>query len=180
MQLEQKHWIPVLAILGLLIAAMVVYKGLSDNGPPKLNFKNNLRAQDSLRSQFMPVINGNDSLRVRSFPNKIVILDFWAAYAVSFSPKEHRQLAQLKHAYPDDVAILAADVEDKPQAAKKYIRRHNYPFHYVDGTKLFNRFQISRIPTQLVFLPGGHLQSIFTGTADSTRMDSLRAILKKY
>lgn len=178
MKLDEKYFVPFLAIVAVATALIIVFFTISNRQGREETFKKNIVTQDSLRQQQMPVFESTDSLSVSSFPNCFVILDFWASWTESFSREAHRQLAILKQQYPDKVEVIAAVVEDTPENTREFIEQYNYPFHYVDGTAVFNRFEVPGVPTQLVYKPGGKLTSIFTGYADSTRLDSLQMLLK--
>lgn len=177
MKLDEKYFVPFLGVVAVGAALIIVFFTISNKQGREETFKKNIVAQDSLRYQPMPVFDAADSLSVSSFSNQFVILDFWASWTESFSREAHRQLAQLKKQYPDRVEIIAAVVEDTPKNTREFIDRHDYPFNYVNGTAVFNRFHVPGVPTQLVYKPGAELSSIFTGYADSTRMDSLQTLL---
>ncbi len=177
MQLDEKYFVPFLAVVAIFTAGLILFFTVSNRESKERAFKEQITAQDSLKLVKMPVISGDGSLGVSSFPNSYVVVDFWATWTSSFSEQAHKQLADLRKMYPDNLEVIAAVVEDKDNNVKEYISRFNYPFHFVDGTKPFNKFDVPGVPTQLVYAPGGELQSIFTGYADSVRYDSLRTII---
>jgi thiol-disulfide isomerase/thioredoxin len=177
MKLDEKYFVPFLAIVALGAALLIVFFTVSGQQSREQAFKNKMSAQDSLKFAYMPALSGNDSLRVQSFPNSFVIVDFWATWTSSFSRQAHLQLSRLKQQYPGRLEVIAAVVEDKDENVNDYINRFEYSFDYVNGTRLFNRFGVPGVPTQLVYAPGGRLHSIFTGSSDSTRMDSLQRII---
>lgn len=177
MKLDEKYFIPFLVVVAIMAAVLIALFTANNRTEKEQAFKRSITAQDSLKLQFMPVVKSSDSLRVALYPDKFVVLDFWATWTASFSRGAHQQLAELKDLYPDNLEVLAAVVQDKPEKVEEYINRHKFPFHYVNGTKVFHRFNVGGVPTQLIYQPGGQLHSIFTGYADSTRMDSLKKII---
>jgi thiol:disulfide interchange protein len=177
MKLDEKYFIPFIAIIAIMAALIIVFFTISNREGKEQAFRKSIVSQDSLSQQLMPTLNGADSLGISSFPNHYVVLDFWATWTASFSRQAHLQLLELKEQNPERLQVLAAVVQDKPENVKEYINRYDYPFHYVDGTEVFNRFKVPGVPTQLVYTPAGKLHSIFTGRADSTRMDSLKKII---
>lgn len=177
MKLDEKYFVPFLAIVAIVTALLILFFTISSKENREQVFKERLAEQDSLKYAYMPTIEGADSLGVQSFPDSYIIIDFWATWTSSFSERAHRQLSELHETYPERVEIIAAVVEDKKENVKEYVVRYNYPFHYVNGTKTFNKFQLPGVPTQLVYAPSGTLQSIFTGYADSARYDSLRSMI---
>lgn len=178
MKLDEKYFVPFIAIVGVVAALIIVFFTVSNRQGREEAFKESITEQDSLRYQRMPVLNSTDSLSISSFSDQFVILDFWASWTESFSRQSHRQLANLKEQYPGKVEVIAAVVRDKPEKAREYINRYDYPFHFVEGTAVFNGFNVPGVPTQLVYRPDGTLSSIFTGYADSTRMDSLQTLIR--
>lgn len=178
MKLDEKYFVPFIAIVAAVTALIIAFFTVSNRQGREEAFKESMAAQDSLRYQSMPVLNSTDSLSISSFSDQFVILDFWASWTESFSRQSHRQLADLKEQYPDQIEIIAAVVQDKPENIQEYINRYNYPFHYVEGTVVFNGFNVPGVPTQLIYRPDGTLSSIFTGYADSTRMDSLQTLMR--
>lgn len=177
MKLDEKYFIPFLAILAVVSALLIVFFTVNSREGREQAFRKKMARQDSLRFASFPVIGSQDSLGVHSYPNSYVVIDFWATWTSSFSEGAHRQLARLKKQHPERLEVIAAVVEDKRQRVQQYIDRYRYPFHYVNGTRVFNHFGVPGVPTQLVYRPGGTLHSIFSGYADSTRLDSLQTIL---
>lgn len=187
MKLDEKYFIPFIGIIAVVAALLIVYYTVSNREGREQAFRQEMSRQDSLRFAYFPVIgpsgrdpdhsNDRDSVSVASFTDTYVIIDFWATWTASFSEDAHEQLARLKEQYPGRVEILAAVVEDKAENVRKYRQRHDYPFRYVDGTGPFNKYGLPGVPTQLVYAPGGQLHSIFSGYADSLRMDSLQTII---
>lgn len=177
MKLDEKYFVPFLAVVAVAAALIIVFFTISNRQGREEAFQKNITAQDSLRYQPMAILGSADSVSITSFPNRFVVLDFWASWTESFSRQAHKQLAQLKQQYPDKVEIIAAVVQDTPENTLEFIERYNYPFHYVEGTSVFTGFNVPGVPTQLVYKPGGRLVSIFTGYADSTRMDSLQTLI---
>ncbi len=178
MKIDTKYFIPFIIIVAVVSALLIAYFTVHVRQERQQAFLERITAQDSLKFQMMPVLAGDDSLGVQSFKNSYVVLDFWATWTASFSEKAHEQLAKLKNKYSQRLEILAAVVQDKPKKVKAYIERFDYPFHYVRGTKVFEKFALPGVPTQLVYSPQGELISIFTGRADAARLDSLNKILR--
>lgn len=177
MQIDNKYFIPFVLIVAVVSAILVAFFTIHIRQTRHQNFIQQIKAQDSLKYAMMPVIASRDSVGVHSFQNKVVVLDFWATWTATFSEKAHEQLAGLIEKYPHKLVVIAAVVQDKPEKVKKYISQFNYPFRYVNGTAVFEKFDLPGVPTQLVYSAGGGLISIFTGRADAARLDSLNKIL---
>lgn len=176
MKLDQKYFIPFLAVVAIVTALLITFFTISSQKGQREVFRNYILKQDSLSTEQMPQLKESDSLSVSDFPNKFVVLDFWATWS-NFSEDAHYQLDELVRQYPDTLEIIAAVVEDQKEKIDAYIGRHNFPFHYVDGTTVFNKYNIPGMPTEIVYSPDGRIIDIFFGYSDSTQYDSLRTLL---
>lgn len=176
MKLDQKYFIPFLAVVAIVTALLITFFTISSQKGQREVFRNYILKQDSLNTEQMPQLKESDSLSVSDFQNKFVVLDFWATWS-NFSEDAHYQLDELVRQYPDTLEIIAAVVEDQQEKIDAYIGRHNFPFHYVDGTDVFNKYSIPGMPTEIVYSPDGKIIDIFFGYSDSTQYDSLRTLL---
>jgi thiol-disulfide isomerase/thioredoxin len=177
MRLDNKYFVPFIVVAALVTAVLIAYFTVSSQMSLRTSFRHRILVQDTLRHEAFPVLDGSDSLKVTDFNGKYVVLDFWATWS-NFSQDSHEQLAQLASANPEDVEVLAAVVEDKRQEVSNYIRLNDFPFRFVNGTAVFNKYRVPGLPTQLVYSPDGELVSIFFGYSDSTQYDSLRTLIR--
>lgn len=178
MKLDNKYFIPFIIIVALVSAILLAYFTIHVRQQRHDAFISRIAETDSIKFAMMPVLGNGDSVSVQSINDSYVVLDFWATWTASFSEKAHKQLAGLIEKYPQKLEVIAAVVKDKPEKVKNYIQRFNYPFHYVKGTAVFEKYGLPGVPTQLVYSPDGQLISIFTGRADAARLDSLTHILR--
>lgn len=176
MKLDPKYFPPFLIIVALAAALLITYFTMSSQQGQREAFKEYIFEQDSLQTAYMPVWEGEDSLGVESYQNRYVILDFWATWS-NFSEEIHTELQKLVREYPDQVVVLAAVVKDRPDKVNAYIQRHDFPFEYVHGTLVFNRFRLPGLPTRFVFSPSGELLNVHFGASEAAQYDSLRILL---
>ncbi len=177
MKLKQKYFIPFLAIGALLTALLITYFTISSQNAERQAFRKAIVRQDSLKTEFMSRLEGSDSLSVRSFAGKYVVLDFWATWS-NFSEEVHRDLAALKQKYPDKLEVVAAVVKDRRDKVRSYVQNHDYPFVFVDGGRIFNRYGFPGIPVELVYTPEGEIKQVFFGYSGPAHFDSLKTILE--
>lgn len=177
MQLDNKYFVPFVIIVAVVSAILLAFFTIYVRQERHQKFMQHVAEQDSIKFAPMPVLDGGDSLSVQSFKGRYVVLDFWATWTAAFSKKAHKQLAGLMAKFPQKLEVIAAVVQDKPRKVKNYINQFDYPFHYVKGTAVFEKFDLPGVPTQLVYSPDGQLISIFTGRSDAARLDSLNKIL---
>lgn len=176
MKLDQKYFVPFLAIVAIITAVLITFFTISSQKGQRQAFREYIISQDSLKREKMPVLSSTDSLSVRSFSGKYVILDFWATWS-NFSEDIHLQLAGLARQYPDSLEVIAALVQDKQEEADRYIKRHNFPFHFVDGTTVFNKYNVPGMPTELLYDRRGTLVEVFFGHTNFTKFDRLRTLM---
>lgn len=176
MRIDPKYFNLFLVIVGgiaAIIIALYTYWNLT--GDERI-FKERMLAQDSLRTVYWQQVASDDSLRIADYRGDFVILDFWIRRSGP-SVASQEQLAELKREYGDRVTVIAASVGQQEEDVRAYMREYDYPFLFVSGSRHFASFDVPAIPAQLVYEPEGDLHSIFIGYRDSSRYDSLRAII---
>lgn len=177
MKIDTKYFIPFVFTAAVASAIIIGYFTIQVRQERRQTFRKRLTSQDSIEYAMMPIYFGSDSLSVQSFEDSFVVLDFWATWTAVFSKTAQKQLAKLKRMYPQKLEVIVAVVQDKPKKVRSFLKRHNYPFHYVKGTKVFEEYSLPGVPIQLVYSPEGELVSIFTGRAEPARLDSLKEII---
>lgn len=176
MKLDQKYFVPFLAVMAIITALLITFFTISSQKGQRQAFREAILQQDSLRIQKMPLLDSSDSLSVSDFEGKFVILDFWATWS-NFSEDVHEQLFTLKQQHKDTLEVIAAVVEDRPEKTEAYISRHQFPFHYVEGTLVFNKFGIPGMPTEVIYNPEGRIIEVLFGSTDAARFDSLSTLM---
>lgn len=174
MRIDPKYFNQFLLIIAIIAAGLITFFMLNNRSNEKSQFKDRMFAQDSLRSVSWSQIQRDDSLHISDFEGSFVVLDFWSNWT-NASLESHKQLAQLKNKFPDTLEILAAAVRLKPNETISYIEKHNFPFHFVEGTQHFSGFNIPGLPAQLIYNPQGQLQNVYLGYQNDSQYDSLRA-----
>lgn len=177
MKLDNKYFVPFIVISAVIFSLFLAWFTIQTRRERQQAFIQHINQKDSLKYVMMPAYIKGDSLSVQSFNDKYVMLDFWATWTAAFSKKSHEQLGRLVEKYPNKLEVIVAVVQDKPKKVKDYIQQHRYAFHYVRGTKVFEKFGLPGVPTLLFYSPEGELLSIFTGRADAARLDSLKTML---
>lgn len=176
MKLDQKYFVPFLAVAAILTAILITFFTISSQKGQRQVFRDFVMQQDTLRYEKMPLLNEEDSLSVSDFKGKFVILDFWATWS-NFSEDVHFQISELARQHADTLQVIAGVVEDRQEKIDAYIERHDYPFLFVEGTTVFNKYDIPGMPTEIVYNPEGEIIDVFFGYPDSTQFDSLRILL---
>ncbi len=177
MKLDQKYFVPFLAIAAVITALLITFFTISSQKGQRQVFRSYIMQQDSLRFEKMPVLYESDSLSVSDLKGKFVILDFWATWS-NFSEDVHLQISELVKQHPDTLKVIAAVVEDRQEKIDEYIKRHDFPFHFVEGTAIFNKYGVPGMPTEIIYNPEGDIMDVFFGYSDSTQYDSLRTLIK--
>lgn len=179
MKLDQKYFVPFLAVMAVVTALLIAFFTVSSQKGQREAFRQAIMQQDSLRNEYMPYIESNDSLRVSSLTenNKYVVLDFWATWS-NYSVEVHRELTQLVGEYPERLEVIAAVVKDQPDKISAYLERYNFPFHFVHGTTVFNKYQVPGMPTEIIYSPQGIIVDVYFGYSDSTQYNRLRTLIE--
>ncbi|MDZ7715445.1 MAG: TlpA disulfide reductase family protein [Balneolaceae bacterium] len=176
MKLDPKYFIPFLAIVAIATALIITFFTISSQKGQRQAFERAIMQQDSLKMEQMKLLNADSTISVKQFEGKFVLLDFWATWS-NFSEGAHVQVAEILKLHPDTLHIIAAVVEDKGEKVISYIERNKFPFDFVNGTRVFNQYQVPGLPTQLLYNPSGEIIDVYFGSADSTQYDSLRLLL---
>lgn len=176
MRIDPKYFIPFIIIVAIFAALLITYYTISSQQERREAFQERIVTQDTLQTEKMPVLNARDSLSVSDFQGQYVVLDFWATWS-NTTEESHSQLADVAEANKDKLSVLAAVVEDQKDKVSAYMQDHNFPFHFVHGSGVFNQYEVPGVPTQLVYDPEGELISIFYGYRNSMQYDSLRTLL---
>lgn len=177
MRLDPKYFIPFMIVVALVGALLIALFTMHSQQSRRQDFHKRIMAQDSLRHEPLPEFGGSGSLNVADFKGKFVVLDFWSTWS-NFSEDSHEELAKVAEAYGDTLRVVAAVVADREEDVASYIRRHEFPFRYVVGTAVFNKYGVPGVPTQLVYNPDNQLVSVFFGYTDPSRYDSLRTLIR--
>lgn len=176
MKLDQKYFIPFLAVAAVITALLITFFTISSQKGQRQAFRNFIMQQDTLKLEKMPVLHEQDSISVSDLKGKFVILDFWATWS-NFSEDIHFQISELAEQHSDTLKVIAGVVEDRQEKIDAYIERHNFPFYFVDGTAVFNKYDIPGMPTEIIYSPEGKIIDVLFGHSDSTQFDSLRTLL---
>lgn len=176
MRIDPKYFSTFLLIIALVGAGLIALFTLKNRSNEKEAFKKRMFAQDSLQSMYWPKVQGDDSLRISDFRGDFLVVDFWANWSGA-SEKSHQQLAVLKKEFPDTLEVIAASVGLSKKEVVSYIKKHNFPFLFVAGSKYFSTFNIPGLPAQLIYNPKGELEHVFLGYKNASRYDSLRALI---
>ena len=176
MKLDPKYFIPFLAVVAVATALIITFFTISSQKGQRQAFKTAIMQQDSLKTEPMSLLNADSTISVQQFEGKFVLLDFWSTWS-NFSENAHVQIAEIVENHPDTLKVIAALVEDRETEVSSYIDRNNFPFDFTDGTKVFNKYGVPGLPTQLLYDPSGKIIDVYFGSVDSTKYDSLRTLL---
>lgn len=177
MKIDPKYFNTFLVIVAVIAAILIAVFTLKNRSNEKQAFQNRIvQVQDSLSTVYWRKVQESDSLQIADFKNKFVILDFWANWSAS-TKKSHQQLSRLKSEFPDTLEIIAAEVGLTKKETEDYIKKNNFPFHFVAGAKQFKDFRVPGLPAEIIFTPKGDISATFLGFSKS-RYDSLRAIIR--
>jgi len=177
MRLDPKYFNVFLLIVAICAAILIAFFILNNRSTGEAAFKEQMFANDSLQTVYWRNVQGDDSLRIADFRGDFVVLNFWANWS-DVSLKSQKRLAQLQTQHADTLEVIAAAVGLTKQEATQYIADHDFPFHFVAGSRQFSDFSVPGLPAQLIYNPDGKLQRIFLGYQNQSQYDSLRALIE--
>lgn len=176
MRIAPKYFNVFLVIVAIIAATLIAVFTLSNRSSEKSDFQQRIFSQDSLKTQWFSKVQQDDSLQVQDFEGQFVVLDFWSDWS-DVSEESHKQLAKIKQQYPDKLQVIAASVNLLHSDVKSYIREHQFPFQFVEGSQQFSDFNIPGLPAQMMYGRDGELQHVFLGYTGDSQYDSLRVLI---
>lgn len=176
MKIDPKYFSTFLLIMAVIAAGLIAFFTLKNRSNEMEAFKKRMMEQDSLQMVYWHKVQEEDSLRLSDFRGKYVVVNFWSNWSGS-TERTHRKLSALKHTYTDSLAVIAAAVGLRKGEAVSYIEKHNFPFHFVAGSKQFSDFNIPGLPAQLIYNPRGGLEDASLGYQNVSQYDSLRTLI---
>lgn len=176
MKIDPKYFNLFLLIVAVAAAILIALFTLKNRSNEKTAFKERMFSNDSLQTVSWKVVNRDDSLRISDFKGSYLVLSFWANGSKA-SLESQRELARLKAEYGDSLNVIAAGVGLQKQEAVNYIEDHDFPFHFVAGSRQFSAFGVPGLPAQLIYNQKGELHRVYLGYRDNSRYDSLRTFI---
>lgn len=120
-----------------------------------------------------------DSLHASMFRGKIVIVDFWSTWSDP-AMESHIELWNIIKDHSDKIVVIAAGVRDADEAILEYASAHDYPFLYVQGTDIFQKFKVPGVPSQVIYMPSGTLVQVRVGYKGQKDYEVLRRSISAY
>ncbi|MCW9707155.1 TlpA family protein disulfide reductase [Fodinibius salsisoli] len=178
MRLDPKYFNTFLAVVAVIAALAIIYLTINTQQDKRRAFNKQMMQQDLLQTVGWKRVGQPDSLRISSFDSSFVLLQFWSNWSDT-SAEEHQKLSTLKEEAGSKLAIFSAIVGLQKEEATTYIEEHNYPFHYVAGSRQFSSFQVPGLPAYLLFQPGGKVRFVSLGSLEKTHLDSLKTMIHR-
>lgn len=176
MRIDPKYFNIFMATIAIAVAAAIVIYTVTSSSSERRNFIRFVTESDSLRYESWPEAGTGDSLRVSDYGGQFVVVDFWSTRNI-YGEERHAELAALAERYGGSLRVMAAAVRDDSQAVLDYRSEHEYPFIYVNGNRIFNRYRVPGIPTTLLFDRSGDLHTVFVGYRGG-EADSLERVIR--
>jgi len=126
-------------------------------------------------------LDGN-TVNVSDYKGKVVMIDFWETWChpcIASMPTEDK----LAREFPDKFVVLAVTpgFNDSKQQVKKFVKDHNYKFHFAYGKKLAKQLMISGIPYKVFLDPKGNFIKVEMGSYGPQKdYHDIKSIIEKY
>lgn len=107
-------------------------------------------------------------IRLASYRGKVVLVDFWASWC-SPCHKSVPQLVELRREMANSpFEIVAVNVDENPEDARKFLADHPIPYAIVTDTKgkIPERYELPDLPTWYLLNKEGVVQYIHAGFSD--------------
>lgn len=176
MRIDPKYFNTFLLVVALVAAALIAYFIVSNRSAERADFTQRMLSQDSLQTVWWPEVQSDDSLQIKNFEGRVVVLDLWSNWSDA-SLNSHKQLANIQEQHPEKLQVVAAAVGLTEDETATYIEEHQFPFQFVAGSRHFSSFNIPGLPVQFVYDSDIELKHIFLGYSDDSQYDSLRVLL---
>lgn len=179
MRIDPKYFNKFIAVVGVAAALLIVFFTISNQHSREQAFRDAVYSADSLRYEWLPRFSQPDSLQLKQYEGRFVVLNFWSTWSPP-SQDALRDLSNLKQQYDSTLVVVAAAAKDTRDDVMKFRREHSFPFVFVDGTALFNDLLAPGVPSQIIFDPKGRIMAIETGYKGSEQLDSLSVRLQEF
>jgi len=177
MRIDPKYFNTFMIIVAIVAAIIIVWGTFTYRANKQELFRQRIAQTDSLAYVYFPRMLEGDSVRVRDFEGRYLLLDLWAEWSDP-SIQSHKYLQPFLKRFSDTLEVIAASVREDSGAVAAYRQRTGYSYEFVEGTGFYHRMDVPGLPTQLLFGPDGKLIGTFLGFTDSTRYDSLQRLIQ--
>lgn len=168
--LHPRYFNKFIAFLGVLSLFLILYFSLRYANSQRHEAVNIVRADSLITQRWFPRLPDGDSLQIADYHGKPVILDFWATW----SERSQRELNVLEVlARQHDAVVIAAAVKDAGPYLDAFLDTTRLPYIFVDGTRHYQEFKLSGVPSRILFDRNGQPQFVLSGSSDMALTDSL-------
>lgn len=150
----------------MVAAVSIVVLSVFNQSNKEQTFKENVIKSDSLLIYPLVFENSSDTTQIKNFAGQYVILNFWATWS-DYSKNMHKRLAAINLTTSVEVIIIAASVRDADSQVKKHLNENTYPFHYVEGTGLYDKLSVPGVPSNIIIGPEGEILDVQVGYDDA-------------
>lgn len=146
MRIDPKYFNRFIAICALITAAVIIYSTIRYSQRQVTGFESNV-------SEILPdtlsfrSFSAQDSLHLNTIENRPVIIHFWSTWS-----DKSIEVGEFLNSYSSDhnsLVVIAAAVRDGDELVKEYIAQHPKPFHFVEGTDVYQSLLAPGMPTQI-------------------------------
>lgn len=131
---------------------VIVYSTIRYTSTQQQDFRDNTFAKD-FPSLTLPGFADDADLDLSELTGTPYVIQFWSTWS-GMSVEINQHLEMLYRQNPQ-VKVIAAVVRDGEQQIRNYRAEHPHPFHFVDGTDLFQGLKATGVPTQIFINKNG-------------------------
>lgn len=146
MRIDPEYFNRFIAICALITVIAIIYSTIRYSERQVTDFENNVSTIQPDTLSFRS-FSASDSLHLNEIENQPVIIHFWSTW--SDKSKEVGEFLNRYSKKHEDLVIIAGAVRDGDEKVREYITQYSRPFHFVEGTHLFQSLLAPGIPTQI-------------------------------
>ena len=175
MRLEQKYFIPFIAICGFLTLIVIIYGTVNYSEKQKVEFRENISSV-IIDTVSFDLFSLEERLVMEELQGSPAIIHFWTTWS-DRSLQVNQFLDRYKRENPE-LIIIAAIVRDGEEQVKDYLDQQNHDFIVVQGTTFFQKLLIPGVPSQILVRRDGTLFDTQVGDDISTLETLLNSLLQ--
>ncbi len=171
MKLNPKYFNLFIFIVALVSLIWIGYGTMTYKETQLERYRNYIDAYDSLTTVPLPLLLEDDSVSVKDFEGRYVVIQFWAGW----SDKSKLMLQDIEtSALRDSVVLIKALVKDDKEALNAFEKDSSL---FVMGTDYYNRIRTPGMPGYLLFNRESQLISLGVGYTKGAIQDTLTAYI---
>ena len=146
MRIDPKYFNRFIGICAVITVVVIIYSNMRYFQRQITDFENNVAGMQPDTLSFRS-FSDQDSLFLGELPEAPLVIHFWSTWS-----DKSIEVGDFLWSYQQDeneLIVIAAAVRDGDEQVQNYVENQPDTFHFVEGTKLFQRMMAPGLPTQI-------------------------------